>query len=196
MATATISTTIQVGGLSASTLQTRTEPGFISQDPLLPAAVAGVASSTPGTMTMAEGHGFVESDVVDVYWTGGCRFGCAVGVVDGTAVPLTGGSGDALPAEDTAITMAEQTVIDVDFVGNKVKVAVVACPKRGHVSFRDDVPAEIAGDELIAGEGWSYFSGGPQANPLADETVASVVLSQSSTTATTAQLIVIYASDE
>lgn len=57
-----------------------------------------------GVATALTGHGIENSDVVDVYWLGGCRLGMAATVAT-NAVTLDGGSGDALPIQDTAVIL-------------------------------------------------------------------------------------------
>lgn len=61
-------------------------------------------SASVGTLTMAAGHGFNTADIIDLFWTGGKRVGVVVGTVATNSVPISGGSGDDLPANLTAIT--------------------------------------------------------------------------------------------
>jgi hypothetical protein len=57
-----------------------------------------------GTVTMDDsGHSIETGDTVNVYWAGGERIGMTVGTVSGTSVPVDGGSGNDLPAQDTDV---------------------------------------------------------------------------------------------
>ena len=73
------------------------------------------ALSTPvadRVVTLSAGHDIVSSgSLVDVYWTGGMRYGCTA-VVATNEVTLTGGAGDALPGDGTDVTLATQVPID------------------------------------------------------------------------------------
>lgn len=65
-----------------------------------------------GVATLTAGHNIVSTDVVDVYWAGGVRYGM-VATVTVNAVALEGGDGDVLPAQDTVITgVYEQIAVD------------------------------------------------------------------------------------
>lgn len=70
-----------------------------------------------GTLTMEASHGITTSAVVDVYWSGGARYGMTVGTVSGTSVPIDGGSGDNLPIATTAITAMVPLSFSVDVSG-------------------------------------------------------------------------------
>ena len=108
----------------------------------VPAAKAGTLTTRTdndtGELTMGGGHGIVDGDRLDLYWTGGCRRGMVVGVVAGNAVPIDGGSGDNLPAQDTAIVASVPveasfpvTVADVHAIGAK-------CDYESQFTFLDD----------------------------------------------------------
>jgi hypothetical protein len=66
-----------------------------------------------GVVTLQTGHTIVSSGaLVDLYWAGGSRHGMSA-TKDVNAITLAaGGTGDVLPAEDTAITMCAQLAID------------------------------------------------------------------------------------
>ncbi len=67
-------------------------------------------------------HGLIVSDVVDVYWTGKRRYNVNVTAVNVNDVTFSGGMGDILPAQSTALTMMKQKTIDTDFVGNPAEI--------------------------------------------------------------------------
>ena len=62
-------------------------------------------SDTAGTLTATtEDHGLESGDTLDITWSTGSRTGVVVGTISGAEIPISGGSGDNLPAEDSAIT--------------------------------------------------------------------------------------------
>ncbi len=89
--------------------------GSVIQDPTLAVAKAGTltvrTNSTTGTLTMSTGHGIQTGDRLDLFWSGGSKYGLTVGTVSGNSVPFTGVSsgGDALP--DAASTISAMVPI-------------------------------------------------------------------------------------
>ena len=59
--------------------------------------------NTSGQITLNAGHGIVTGQLFDLFWSGGARSGCIAGAVSGNNVPFSGGTGDNLPAQDTAV---------------------------------------------------------------------------------------------
>ena len=179
MPTGTISQNASVGGLSIQSTVTRTASSQIGHEsaPQLPAAKAGTLSTrtddNTGVVTLAAGHGLEMGDVVDVYWSGSgnYRYGMDVTAVDGNDVTVDGGAGANLPAQDTAVTVAEQVTIDTDFGGDLVKMIVACATYRGHIAFRDATPTVLKEVELPAGESWAWVADQGIANPLAGNPV-------------------------
>lgn len=115
MPTATLNKNITV--LGAAFRQTRSidDDGAVVKNPS--AATMGAAKSgtlttrtddNTGTLTMSSGHGITTGAVLDVYWTESgvskSRAGMTVGTVATNSVPIDGGTGDNLPAAQTAVT--------------------------------------------------------------------------------------------
>jgi len=183
MAKGTISGSASVAGVNIPFSIERMGNGVWGLDPtsepaaLLPAAVAGSltlwTSNTVGSVTAA-GHGLTTADKANIFWGGatpGCRYGVTVGTVAGDVVPFTAGAGDNLPAEDTAVTIAEVVVIDcADLDGDKVQIFAVVCDKRAHIAFMD-VDEAVVGtttgqSDLSANEPWYWAKESGPANPL------------------------------
>jgi hypothetical protein len=122
MPTAKITSTLSIGGVSMYSSITRTEEGQIGQEVTLPKATAGTLSTRTdddtGVVTLASGHGLRVSDVVDVYWDAGIRYGMDVTAVNGDDVSVNLGAGDVLPAQDTAVTVSKQVTVNTDFDGD------------------------------------------------------------------------------
>lgn len=111
-------------------------------------------SDTNGVVTLATGHGIASTNVVDVYWTGGKRYGMTA-TVEGNAVTVDGGAGDNLPDLNTeGIQVVRQTVVDVNFDGDEMRfVAFVYrnagdADARAHGDFQDTADASIEAIEL------------------------------------------------
>ena len=107
-----------------------------------------------GEATLSTGHGILTSDLVDVYWDGGVRFGMLASV-SGNAVSLDGGAGDALPAEDTACTVVKQTPIEVNFDGDDLQIIGVFyrnpsdTDAKAHLDLQDAGNASIEELDLV-----------------------------------------------
>lgn len=124
----------------------------------LPAGKAGTLTTrtdnTDGTATLGTGHGIATGNTVDIYWAGGVRYGVTVGTVSGTSVPFSGGAGDNLPTESTAIVMTKQVPFTAHIDGDKVQLFGVFLRSQdanavGHLDLLDDGPATIAEFDLV-----------------------------------------------
>jgi hypothetical protein len=112
MTVANVLTEVAVFGRSVRRTVVINTDGATIKDPLLPAAKTGAlttrTNNTDGTLTMDAGHGIATSNRLDLYWTNpdgtiGRRVGVTVGTVATNSVPITGGSGANLPANNTAV---------------------------------------------------------------------------------------------
>lgn len=192
MPSATLTVSGDIGGVVMNSTLQRTADGQIGQGPVTVAAAKAGTLDTRSTDTTgiigSTAHGMTDGDVMDIYWDGGRRYD--VDVVAGTDtdnITFSGGTGDVLPAATTAVTVQEQLVIDIDFVGDNLKAIGALCTKRGHISFRDSGGSTLLSVDLIANEAWFWLDGGTAVNPLAGDTVADLVYTQSDSanTATT-----------
>lgn len=112
-----------------------------------------------GEATLLTGHGIETGDIVDIYWSGGRRYGVTVGTVSGTAVPFGAaggeGSGDALPTATTAITVVEQTAVEVNFDGDDAQIIGIFYQNasdtgaKGHLDLQDAGDASIEAVNLV-----------------------------------------------
>lgn len=108
-----------------------------------------------GVVTLSTGHGIETADVVDVYWSGGMRYGMTA-TVSGVEITVDGGAGDNLPAEDTAITaVVEQTTWEINFDGDDAQVVAVVYRNgadtgaKAHIDLQDATPATIEELDLV-----------------------------------------------
>lgn len=183
--TSALTLTGSVGGVNVNASLSRTHAGAIPQSVAVPIAKAGTLSTrtnnTDGTLTLGSGHGITTGAVVDLYWSGGARRNVTVGTVSGTSVPISSGSGDNLPVQDTAITVTVQTTVDVDFVGDLLKVLAFYADQRCTVQFLESTTVRLA-VVLNANEPYLWFTDMGPANPLATYTISSMKVSQASAT--------------
>lgn len=136
-----------------------------------------------GILTVATGHGITDSDTVSVFWAGGSRHSMAVTATTGTTISINLGAGDNLPIATTAIVVAKESTHDLAIVGDDLGALVIGCASRVSVNFLDSGDASLLRYDAAAKEGRLWFSGHGVTNPLAGDTVASVVLACGETTA-------------
>ena len=194
MNTATAEAVFSIAGISIPVAISRTAASQIghhlSGASSLPAGNAGSlttrTSDTVGVVTTtATGHGIVAEDLVDVYWTGGVRYGMAVTLVGGDGdkeITVDSGAGDNLPTQDTAVVITEQVEIDTDFDGDLLQMIVASADRRVHLDFLDGTtptPVSLEAVELPAGgEGWWWIKNwGNYTNPLTGNPVDKVMAS-------------------
>lgn len=194
MATGTYTLQVQIGSLSVAKTQTFTTDGEVAVNPSMVVAEAGSLTTRTdndtGTITMSSGgHGITTGEVVDVYWTGGVQYGATVGTVSGTSVPIDTGSGDNLPAQDTAVTVAEQQTITINIDGDNASLVVLYLvpssatdTTAAHVDLRDSGGSTIAEIDLVAGvpRVWDLSAG--DANPFTGNPITQAKCSQAGTT--------------
>lgn len=203
----TITHNASVGGLSIqSTIQRTASAALPSQEKSLPAADAGSLTTrttdTAGTITASSGsHSIETGDVIDIFWTDAngerqCARGATVGTVSGTSIPFTGAGGTVLPAQDTAVTVDEQTTLDLDFDGDKLQMIVAGSTKDGHITFEDSGDAVLDSAVLKANEPYSFVKNTGQTNPLTGNPVDEIKVSNAdSSAAATFKLGGLYDSD-
>lgn len=196
MPTISYAVTVSGGGSSISTQPVlRTASGLIGVEETLPVAQAGVLTTRTdadtGTITMGSGsHAIATGNVVDVYWDGGVQYGVTVGTVSTTSVPIDTGSGDDLPAEDTAVTVVLQTSVNALIDGDEAEIIAImletndkSARTAGHVQLRDASNNEIAEIDLVSNVPQVWDLAGGSANPFTGAIITNGKLSQGSTTA-------------
>jgi len=109
-----------------------------------------------GVITAGTGHTIANNHVVDVYWTGGRRFGM-VATVDNLAVTVINGAGDNLPELNTN-TMSLMKQIEMPeclFDGDNTKIFGAFYKNPGsptalaHVDLQDDAAASIEDLDIV-----------------------------------------------
>jgi len=167
---------ITVAGMNFAQVSLVEDEGSIASSIKLPAGLAGSlttrGSATAGTITSAD-HNILDTDKLAIFWEGdtpGSRYNVTVSSHTSTTILFTGGVGDNLPLQDTAVVVGRQYTISESFVGNKVSVLAVQADQRVSVSFeKADGTVELDKD-LAAGGLFSYSVSSDLASPFADPT--------------------------
>ncbi len=138
---AIVTTQVKVGGKTLNKKKTVEANGKVEADYTLAAAKTGIIdnwvdSDTAEVIGQAN-HGIQTGDVVDVYWSGGYRYGLTVGTVVGTTIPVDGGTGIALPADDTAVTIMKQQVEDFVITGSNLQALIIYAAAKAIVKIKD-----------------------------------------------------------
>lgn len=194
MPTVTINTSAVGGGIAISSSFARTADGVCAREIALPAGKAGTLTTRTdndtGVATVETGHGITDSDTVDVFWSGGRRYGMTVSATTSTTISVDGGTGDNLPAQDTAVVVAKQVRMDTAEIGDNL--SVVAMEQRyadptvddpSHVTFFDAGDTEIYPFDLQPNTPVVNDIAGGVANPFAGEAVTYAMVSNGSAAA-------------
>jgi hypothetical protein len=179
---ATLTQSYTLGGKTYNEARTVESDKVLSIEKTLPAAKAGDlttrTSDTVGELTMDVGHGFVDGDLIDLDWAGGSRRSVVVGTVAVNAVPISGGLGDNLPADESEITAMVQTEEAFNFDGDNVKALVFSATAPATLILAgDDDVEDFARVFKEANAAYGYRADGPDVNPIAGDDVTKVFLS-------------------
>lgn len=193
MATITHAQSISGGGVTIQTMPvTRTNSGSIALEDTLSAAKSGALTTrsddNTGTLTMADGHGFTDGQIIDVYWSGGVQRNVVIGTVATNSVPIDSGVGDNLPADETAITAVVQKSINLAIDGDNTKILAVVLETidktlrtAANVQFRDSAADIIAEIDLVTNVPQVWDIEGGSANPFTGDPITNLKASQAST---------------
>jgi len=196
MASITHSQTISGGGISIqSPPVVRTNSGSIGLEDSLAIAKVGTLTTrtddNTGTLTMAASHGITTGQIVDIYWAGGVQYKVTVGTVSTNSVPIDLGSGDDLPAADTAITAVVHKSINLVIDGDNAKLIAVVVETTdttlrtaAHVQLNDVGDAEIAELDLVTNVPQVWDITGGSANPFTGNPVTYLLATQGSSSTT------------
>jgi hypothetical protein len=177
-------------GASIQSQVTRTGSASIGLIETLAAAKTGQLTTrtdnTSGELTMTAGHGFTTAVVIDLYWTGGVRYGVIVGTVATNAVPISGGAGDNLPTNMTNITAVVQATANIYIDGDNTEIIAIelrtndrSLRTAGHVALYDVGDALIAAVDLVANIPQVYDLASGITNPFTGNPITYAKISQS-----------------
>ena len=136
MPTGTLAFVMSIGGMAIKNNPiTKTADGTVTREVSIPPGKAGSLTTRTddgaGVITLAAGHGIAALAVVDIYWTGGARYGVTIDSLGGAGdIELTfddtpTASGDALPAKDTAVVVSPRVTVNVPIDGDAVEMCGV-----------------------------------------------------------------------
>ncbi len=152
-----------------------------------------------GVVTMVAGHGFATSDKIDLFWNVSGTYGSRrnmTATVATNAVTLDGGSGDNLPALNSAVTAMKPTSTTFVVTGNACTAIAVRAPQGGFIVFTESGPTDIAAATYTLtpsspGRIWMLSTG--DTNPLAGKTTTTVKFSHGdSVTAVNLTAVAVY----
>jgi hypothetical protein len=179
-----------IGGRTYTTENTVDAELAVEFDKNLGAAKTGSLTTRTdndtGTLTMDPGHGITTGARLDVYWSGGRRYGMTVGTVATNSVPIDGGAGDNLPAAAAAITAMVPAEEAVAVTGNNVAAVGIKTTtvQDAVVVIADGSNALLASAVVTAGEDYVWTDQDGTTNPLAGDTVAKVFVSHGDSSGT------------
>jgi len=183
----TIQETYGLAGISLSTNKSLQGDGTIAQVVSVPAAQSGIlttrTSDTAGDITMDNpAHTVQTGDRVDLYWVEagvpGSARGGVVGTVAGDVVPVSGLTGDILPAATTPITVAVPQELVTELAGSQVQGLAFSCLASKAtfvVTGSDDI--EDFSKILDANVAYVWFDGAGEDNPIVGDTIAKTFVS-------------------
>ena len=168
------SKSVTAGGKRFQQTKTVTTEAHTVREISLPAAKTGNlttrTSDTVGTLTMDAGHGIATADLIDLYWEGGSRRSVIVGTVSTNSVPISGGSGDVLPADESEITAMVQNVETVVVLAADVRALAVEVGAKATIIFKEADNTEIYDRTFKDGAGADlWHEEGPDANPIGED---------------------------
>jgi hypothetical protein len=193
-ASGTINIQASIGGGLINATITRTAESVLRAEVELPAGSAGTLSTRTdddtGIVTVEAGHGILDTDYVDLYWSGGVRYGLDVTAQDATTISIDIGEGDNLPTETSAIVITKRVEIDEQFDGDVLNMLAVNCNQRGHVEFEESGGTTVKAQELKANEPWTWVTNQSFTNPLTGNAIGKIQASNGSgTTAATLKIL-------
>ena len=136
--------------------------------------------------TRTSGTNIENGDVVDVYWTGGIRYGltCTDNGTSGESFLLDVGAGDSFSATPaTACVVCKQVAVDITFDGDNLQLIGASASQRSLIIFYNAATVILA-QEIVASSGWGWAYGLGVTNPLAGDAVTSITVSNGSATST------------
>jgi hypothetical protein len=199
MPTVTITSSLQEAGTVMSGRITETGKHILRSAPSIDNSIAAALAGTlttrtddnTGVATLATGHGIASSDVVDVYWAAGRRYGMTATVATND-VTVDGGAGDNLPAQDTAVTVCKVVEGNVDFDGDEMSLLAARSETDGLIVFLDSSDNVLLALDLTAKQMYAWGSTMPVTRPITGNAVDRIRFSHSATSASTMVVLVLY----
>lgn len=184
---ADISIRTRVAGVNIDSMIRRTDELEQAFRATMPAGRAGTLTTrtddNTGIITVASGHGITDTDTVAIFWVGGSRYDVDVTATTATTISIDLGAGANLPLATTAVVVAKESVHTLPIVGDDIAVIGIGCDNRASINFRDSGDASLLRYDMATGEGRLWVAGQDVTNPLATDTVATIVIANGGTMA-------------
>jgi hypothetical protein len=191
----TYAVSVSGSGISIQSSIVRSGSASIGLVETLNAAKTGTLSTrtsdTVGTLTMTNGHGITTGQIIDLYWSGGVRYGVTVGTVATNSVPFSLGAGDNLPIATTAITAVVQQTANLLIDGDETELLAIELRSNdrtarvaGHVAFYDAADDLIAEIDLVSNVPQVWDIAGGSANPFTGDPITYAKISTGGSSAT------------
>ncbi len=195
MANATINVVASLAGQTVPVSVSRQDDGTSLWTPTVAAAQAATGwtqtDASDGVAAMPDGHGIQTGDKIDVFWTGGRRYGMAA-TVAGDNVTLAGGGGDNLPANGTSVMLCEETAVNASFNPADLTAILVNVTNRTSVVFVDASGAVLLAIELDDGGCCLWWTDSGITPPLTGNPVAQILLGNAEASADPVTIGVLY----
>lgn len=183
-------------GVQFNQSSTPSGDGMIIQDVSVPVGNQGDLTTrtdhNTGVVTLDDSGHYIETwDIVDLYWSGGCRTSMMVTNVTGATITLDEGSGDILPAEGVAVILSLRTELDVEVLGTNVAAIFLYASKLGNFFFMESATLRWQ-KELGEGKAFAWEEGDGVANPITGHSISSVGVSHGDAAAATMRVGIVY----
>jgi hypothetical protein len=181
---ATVATQANVIGIPFVSQTTVTTDGLVAKNPTLGPAKTGTLTTrtdaNTGVLTMTASHGITDGVRLDVYWSGGRRYGMTVGTVATNSVPIDLGAGDDLPLVNTAVTAMVAVAESFPVTAAAMGALFVGCGAAAANAVFVDGSAVTVVAVLLDGptDAYVWFTGSGATTPFGSN-VANVYLTQS-----------------
>lgn len=198
MPNATYGLSLSIGGVTiqpASVVRSGDHPNVFEVP--LPVGAAGTLSTRTDNDTgvvTAAGHTLLVGNKVNVFWSGGRRYGMTVSAVAGNDVTvgtLAGevGAGDAFPAQGTAVVITKQVQINSQIDGDEIEIIGViaessnpASTAKAHVDMQDSGNVTVRQFDLTANQPQIHDIAGGAANPYTGNQIEKTLAANGSST--------------
>ena len=177
------------GGVKVDHVRTIPADNLIYATEDIPAGVAGTAGNA-GVMTLAEGHGFVDNDVVCVSGTFGSYYNGVVSSAGATSITVSSGAGDSLPTAG-AVVICKKTELDIVFSGSDAVVIFLGGPVALTSTLEDAGGVELV-RETSAGGAYQWDLDNGDANPVTGDSIIKAHVYNRGTVASTVSIMVGY----
>ena len=195
MASGTLSISLALGGTAINRSVTRTTDAAVAYEVSLPAGKAGTLStrtdSNTGILTVASGHGITDADTVDVFWTGGNRYGMTVTAYDSTTISIDLGAGTNLPDAATSIVVTKEVSIvcqidgdNASLIGVCSELSDLSASSAALVNFLDVSAASVAAITLVGNVPRIWDITGGATNSFTGNVITNAKAANASTSAT------------